>query len=204
MITPEQGEQAEKQPYKYCVVGNIVKSHIDENGVLRYGTSAYTGGTKVFLCGKFWRISDKEIAVIGLTRGKKYQVHDVSVNLIENVRRSRTFRPWVLDIMNDYEFFDCWWHDKKEDRKETKEFVYIWNRKEELNRLKDCFEIMKVTSIYSASEYWWFMPDDTKVTFDDKNGYFLDPDKGKEYEVVEWLSDARVIVRPKQEYREQR
>ena len=54
--------------WKYCVVGNITKSHSDENGIVRYGTPAFTGGTKVYLCGKYWDPSRKTIAAIGITK----------------------------------------------------------------------------------------------------------------------------------------
>ena len=41
----------EKQNWTYCVVGNIKKTHFDEDGMLRYGTAAFTGGTKVYISG---------------------------------------------------------------------------------------------------------------------------------------------------------
>lgn len=185
----------EDKKFKYYVVGNIVKTHLDADNTLRYGTSAYTGGTKVFLCGKFWRLSDKEIQVIGLTRGKKYQVHSVPVELIENVRCSRTFRPGILAIMNNWECWNEWWHDSKEDQKATKAFVSVWNRKDELNSFKDCFEVLKVTSIYSDSDCWWFLSNHSQLTFDSKRERFFDSANGKEYDIVEWLTDVRVMVR---------
>ncbi len=42
----------EKQNWTYCVVGNIKKTHFDEDGVLRYGTAAFSGGAKVYLSGR--------------------------------------------------------------------------------------------------------------------------------------------------------
>lgn len=117
----------ENQAWKYCVVGNIVKEHYDETGVLRHGTPAYIGGAKVFLCGKLWDFSKKEISVLGLSRGKRYQVHDVPVVLIENVRCQKTYRPKVLDIMSNWEFEDLWWGNTSEDRKEVFAFVARWN-----------------------------------------------------------------------------
>ena len=127
----------EDRKFKYCVVGNIVKTHIDSDGTLRYGTSAYTGGTRVFLCGKFWTISDKEIEVIGLTRGKKYQVHSVPIELIENVRCKTAYKPAIIRIMNHWEFYDCWWHDTEDDKKATEEFVELWKNKPD----NDCMEV---------------------------------------------------------------
>ncbi len=117
--------------WKYCVVGNIVKTHIDDNGILRYGTSAYTGGTKVYLCGKYWNDSFDTITVIGLNRnGRKYRVSDVKIELIENVRLQKTFKKAVLDIMDNFEFFDCWWHRSKEDKEDAMRFIQEWNAKQ--------------------------------------------------------------------------
>ena len=119
---------SEETNWKYCVVGNIVKSHIDENGIIRYGTSAFSGGTKVFLCGKYWEFDEDSIEVIGLSRGKHYQVVEVNINLIERVRFSRTYKPVVLKIMENWECWDLWWHDSKEDRKQALDFVEKWNK----------------------------------------------------------------------------
>ena len=115
--------------WKYCVVGNIKKSHIDENGIVRYGTSAFTGGTKVYLCGKVWNRNHDEISVIGITRGRKRQVVDTKIELIENVRYGKVYSPTVLDIMCDYEFWHCWWGNEKEDREGVKEFAEWWNNR---------------------------------------------------------------------------
>ena len=43
---------SEKKPWKYCVVGNIVRERIDENGVFRRGTVAFKGGARVYIEGK--------------------------------------------------------------------------------------------------------------------------------------------------------
>jgi hypothetical protein len=108
-----------------------VKTHFTLDGVIRYGTSAFSGGTKVYLCGRYWRAYEKEIQVIGLTRGKKYQVHSVPVELIENVRCKTAYKPAILGIMNHWEFYDCWWHDTEDDKKATEKFVKLWNNKSE-------------------------------------------------------------------------
>ena len=72
--------------WKYCVVGNIVETRIDENGILRYRTAAFRGG---YLCGKQHDFCKKNIEVIGMTRGRKYVVIITSVNAIQIVRFSR-------------------------------------------------------------------------------------------------------------------
>lgn len=117
----------EKRNWKYCVVGNIVKQHYDEKGILRYGTPAFVGGAKVFLCGKLWAFSQREISVLGLSRGKHYQVHEVPVELIENIRCQKTYRPTVLDIMSNWEFEDLWWGNTSEDRQSVTAFVDKWH-----------------------------------------------------------------------------
>ncbi|MBR2730819.1 MAG: hypothetical protein IKD72_02390 [Clostridia bacterium] len=122
--------ETQKAAWKYCVVGNIVKTHIDENGILRYGTVAYSGGTKVYLCGKYWRFPDHTIGVIGLSRrGRQYCFNSTPVELIENVRLSRTYKPSVLKLMNHCEFENCWWHDAPEDRAGAEAFVAEWKKR---------------------------------------------------------------------------
>ena len=125
-----------KLPWRYCVVGNIKGEHYND-GSLRYGTAAYSGGIKVYLCGKLWNDSDKTISVIGLNRFKRYAVNDVPVDLIENVRCQRVYRPKLLEIMSDWEFDDCWWGTSDVDRDSTKVFLMKWNYKRDCaNRSK--------------------------------------------------------------------
>ena len=106
----------DNREWRYCVVGNIVETRIDENGILRYGTSAFTGGTKVYLCGKYWDEAYKTITVIGLNRFRKIAVSDVPPSAIINVRCQRTFKSRVLEIMDNFEFRDCWWGNTKKKR----------------------------------------------------------------------------------------
>lgn len=118
----------EEKNWTYCVVGNIKKHHFDENGVLRYGTPAFTGGTRVYLCGKYWDPSQETISVIGITRGsRKFHVIDTNPAYIENVRSSKTNQPIVLDLMNDWEMYSLWWGNTLEDKTEVEEFVRKWN-----------------------------------------------------------------------------
>ncbi len=111
----------------YCVAGNIKKTHYDADGTLRYGTSAYTGGTKVYLYGKMWDFAYDSILVFGLSRRKQWEFHTVPVELIENVRFTKTFKPSVIRLMNDFEFYDCWWHNSHEDKLEAEKFAESWN-----------------------------------------------------------------------------
>ena len=125
------GEEMEDRTlWKYCVVGNIVASHYDAEGNLRYGTPAYIGGTKVYLAGKNWGFDRKEISVVGLTRGKRLQVHEVAVELIENVRCQKVYKPSILNIIGDQEFSLCWWNNTKSDKTSAEEFVTRWRANE--------------------------------------------------------------------------
>ena len=113
--------------WRYCVVGNIVKTHIDENGTLRYGTVAYSGGTKVYLCGRLWERGREKISVLGKNRFNRYEITEVSPKLIENVRCKRVFRPHILWFMNNWECTDLWWNNAPEEKTKTEEFVRQWN-----------------------------------------------------------------------------
>ena len=122
----------EEKEWKYCAVGNVVKTHLDKDGVVRYGTLQFTGGTKVYLYGKFWHKSE-EIAVLGLSRGKRYIVqYDVPIDYIENVRLQRTYHPKVLEIMNNFEFWDGWWGNTQEDREDVLRFIKAWKAVKEI------------------------------------------------------------------------
>ena len=117
-----------KNLWRYAVVGNIKKTRSDENGILRYGTSAFKGNAKVYLCGRLWdeRLPDKnktEIAVLGLSRGGRYYVDSVPIKLIENLRITRVYTPKVLDIMSDFEFYDGWWGNTQEERDDASAFL---------------------------------------------------------------------------------
>lgn len=117
-----------KSLWRYAVAGNIKKTRIDENGILRYGTAAFKGNTKVYLCGRLWdeRLPDEnktEISVLGLSRGGRYYVDSVSISLIENLRITRVYTPKVLEIMSYIEFYECWWGNTQEERDDASSFL---------------------------------------------------------------------------------
>ena len=117
-----------KKTWRYAVVGNIKKQRIDENGDLRYGTAAFKGNTKVYLCGRLWdeRLPNEnktEISVLGLSRGGRYYVGCVPIELIENLRLTRVYTPKVLEIMSDFEFCECWWGNSQEERDDASAFL---------------------------------------------------------------------------------
>ena len=120
--------------WRYAVTGNIKKTRIDENGILRYGTSAFKGNTKVYLAGYHWdeRLPDKNkthISVVGLSRGGKYYDDYISIELIENLRLTRVYTPKVLNMMSNPEYFDCWWGNTQEDRDDASAFLKRFKEK---------------------------------------------------------------------------
>lgn len=111
--------------WKYCVVGNIVMERIDAEGNVRYGTAAFTGGTKVYLCRPY---GDRTVSVIGLNRHKcRYVVENLPLSSIENFRRQQVYQPSILKIMDNFEFYMDWWGSSKTDRADTDEFVRFLN-----------------------------------------------------------------------------
>lgn len=65
--------------WRFGVSGNIVNSHTDQEGVLRYGTKAFAGGTKVYLNGKLWRADRNEMKVIGRNRFGRFVVEHIPI-----------------------------------------------------------------------------------------------------------------------------
>ena len=121
------GDCADMQNWTYCVVGNIKESHVDENGVLRYGTAAFAGGAKVYLCGRLWDRSLEKIDAMGITRGKRLQMIETDITLIENVRCQKVFRAGVLNLMNNFEYRSWWWGKSKKEKADAEAFVEWWN-----------------------------------------------------------------------------
>ena len=120
-----------EKSWRFAVAGKIKKTRVDENGVLRYGTSAFKGNTKVYLAGRWWdeRLPQKdktEISVLGISRGRKYYVDLVPVELIENIRITRVYTPRVLEMMSNFEFSDCWWGNTQEERDDAAAFIRRW------------------------------------------------------------------------------
>lgn len=115
----------ETMKWKYCVVGNIVKNRIDENGVLRHGTVAFRGGTRVYLEGKYDMYCCDSIRVFGLNRFGRYAFEYVPRNQIENVRFTKTYKPGIVKRMYEFDEF-CWWGNTDEDGLDAKQFAANW------------------------------------------------------------------------------
>ena len=127
---------SEKKPWKYCVVGNIVRERIDENGVFRRGTVAFKGGARVYIEGKNYDYDYVRdgIMVLGLNRYRHYVYEFVPKDLIENVRFARTYKPIIMDMMYEYEGHDGWWGDSDEDGLDAKQFAINWPEFQKMKR----------------------------------------------------------------------
>ena len=115
--------------WRFCAVGNIKTQHTDENGKILYGTKAFSGGTKVYIDDKTQGLNDGCVSVIGLNRFGRYAVECIPLDLIENVRLQRIYKPTVLKIMDHLEYLDGWvWRGRTvADRKEITAFVKMCN-----------------------------------------------------------------------------
>ncbi len=129
--TPPETPQKSQPQWRHGVAGNITKTHYDEKGILRYGSKAFCGGTKVYLYGKFWPENYDEIGVIGLNRFKRWVWESVPVALIENVRYTRVYKPGVLKRMEIEEAIEGadWWKRTAQDKREALAFVQTWNER---------------------------------------------------------------------------
>ena len=111
--------------WRFCVSGNITKSHTVQEGILRYGTKAFTGGTKVYLNGKNFGNDRENIEVIGRNRFGRFVVDFIPIEYIENIRSQRVYKPVVLEMIFYLEAVegDQWWGRTANDRKESELFV---------------------------------------------------------------------------------
>lgn len=121
-------KKVEEKDWCFGVVGNIVKTHMSEDGSLLYGTPAFRGGARVYIDGKNWTDAFDSISVIGFSRGNRYQVAEVPIALIENVRCCRILAPAVLEIIHHVEVLDgwTWWGRTAADKRETEAFAARW------------------------------------------------------------------------------
>ncbi|MBQ9785661.1 MAG: hypothetical protein IJW29_09825 [Clostridia bacterium] len=125
----------EEKKWRFGAVGNIKESHVGEDGTVYYGTKAFTPGTKVYLDGKFWAEGLQSISVIGLNRFGRFVLEKVPVDLIENVRATRIYKPCVLAMIDHVEVFEgwIWWGRTAADRKATEQFAKVWKGRLEEN-----------------------------------------------------------------------
>ena len=128
-------EKKNGKEWRFSVVGNIVKSHTDNEGNTYFGTKAFKGGTKVYLDGKYYLSDETKISVIGLNRYGRYAIETIPVDFIENVRFQVIYRMPVMEIMEYEEAMEGWkwWGRTANDKREAKEFVKNWYMRKEKN-----------------------------------------------------------------------
>ncbi len=113
--------------WRFGVVGNIVSRRTDENGNVYYGTKAFTSNTKVYINGKHWNCEQEKISVIGKNRFGRIVVESIPINLIENFRTQKIYKPCVLKIIENLYAVDGWewWGRTVKDKKDTENFVQM-------------------------------------------------------------------------------
>ncbi|SOC16445.1 hypothetical protein [Pseudobutyrivibrio ruminis] len=112
---------------KYCVVANIKSdSYCDKNGFIRYGTKVFPAGRKIYLSRRLWK---NGVVAMGLNRYKsRYDTDTVPLDLVENIRVTRTFKPSILIKMGFCdEYIDMWWSHRAEDFKRAQEYAEMLN-----------------------------------------------------------------------------
>ena len=121
------GQEIKSGMMKYCVIGNIIKERIDENGMIRYGTASFPGDRKVYISRRLWKDG---VTIMGLNRFKsRYILETIPLEWIENIRSSKTFKPRVIELMKDTDpFHDMWWLYHEEDKSGTIEYAQLLNR----------------------------------------------------------------------------
>lgn len=125
--------------WRFCAVGNIVPNHLDENGIMRYGTKAFAGGARIIIYGQRWNPGDKDLSVLGLNRFHRYAFELVPVELVENVRFQVIHKPKIIKILDSQEICEgwYWWKRTAEEKRACKEFVRKFNeyyQKQEINK----------------------------------------------------------------------
>ena len=117
--------ETKEKNWRFGVVGNIVSEHTDENGNVYYGSKAFTSGTKVYIYGKFWDPKNPNIAVIGRNRFGRTVFESVPINLIENIRVKRIYKPSILAIIYHLHVMEGleWWERTAADRKHAENFA---------------------------------------------------------------------------------
>ena len=123
---------SETNNWRFCVVGNIIPQHINDEGKVLYGTKAFSGGTKIYIYDQTCGLNQGRISVIGQNRFGRYVFDSIPNNLIENVRAQRIFKPVVLEIMDYLEVTEgCSWRGRtSKDKKEVNAFVEMWKNQQ--------------------------------------------------------------------------
>ncbi len=96
--------------WKYCVVGNIAKEHINTNGNTGTRTITFPEGRKVYISRDFWRAPD-EVTAMGLDQSNsKYVLQRIPLNHLENIRCQKVSDPSITELMHNDTGYDClWW-----------------------------------------------------------------------------------------------
>lgn len=126
----ETGTATNIQEWRWCLVGNIVKTHeFGETHEIKFGTKQFSAGTKVYMAPIHWGDGYENIIVIGKPR-RGYQYIEIIMRskYIENLCLQKVFKPAVLKRMDNSEW--TWWGNQDTDRDEIIQYLESRNPKE--------------------------------------------------------------------------
>ena len=100
--------------YRWCVVGNIIETRIDEEtGTVYHGTKLFPPKGRVYIYPDQGDDLD-EVSIIGRARKSHTLAEDVvPLKFIEDLRIQKEYHPYILDYMDHHSFL--WYTNSKAD-----------------------------------------------------------------------------------------
>ena len=118
MIKEEEMDSNTEQEWRWCMVGNIVDTHIfGESHELIHGTKHFRPNAKVYISLSYPGMGNETVRVIGIPRhSKDYIEIAIPRRYIHNFRLSKVFSPAVIRHMKNTDYHMCWWSNTDNDR----------------------------------------------------------------------------------------
>ena len=103
------------QPWRWCLVGNIVETHeYGEEKEIKFGTKQFRPGAKVYLAPANWGDGYENIVVIGCPRKTRNFIEIIMRSeYVENLRIQKVYAPFLLHMMEKSQYE--WWDDSDRD-----------------------------------------------------------------------------------------
>lgn len=126
-------KEIQRNEWVFGVVGNVAKSHKDENGNVYYGTKAFKPGTKVYILPEPCEEKIVWTVVIGLNRFGRYVVESVPLNLIIDIKTQRIYNPKVIDFIRYLKVVEGfqWCERTVDDKKRAKLYAKLCKLEQE-------------------------------------------------------------------------
>ena len=112
-----------EQPWRWCLVGNIVQDHeFGESKETLTGSKHFPPGAKVYMAPANWGDGYEKIVVIGCPRRRKQYIEVIMrSDRIENLRLKKVFAPFLLKMMEASQY--RWWDNTEEDKKNIQSLI---------------------------------------------------------------------------------